>query len=131
VKVAVDTNVIVRLLTNDEPEQVRRAAAVVEANAIVVSKTVLLETEWVLRAAYQLDRSAVNQSLRSFLSLAQVEVEDTVAVWWALEACSNGMDFADALHLAASLQTDRFATFDQALSKKAQRLPDTVLVQVL
>ena len=46
---AVDTNLVVRLLTNDEPAQAKRAAAAFAANEIYIAKSVLLETEWVLR----------------------------------------------------------------------------------
>jgi predicted nucleic-acid-binding protein len=47
---AVDTNVVVRYLTADDPEQFARAVAVVEGAETFVSLTVLLETEWVLRS---------------------------------------------------------------------------------
>jgi len=47
--IAVDTNIVVRLLTNDDPEQAGRAAAVVKNGPVFIPKTVVLETEWVLR----------------------------------------------------------------------------------
>lgn len=50
--VAVDTNVVVRLLTNDHAAQAKRAVALFRANPIFVAKSVLLETEWVLRYSY-------------------------------------------------------------------------------
>lgn len=56
---AVDTNVVVRLLTNDDPAQARRAAAFFADHEIFIAVTVLLETEWVLRHAYDLERSAI------------------------------------------------------------------------
>lgn len=46
---AVDTDLVVRLLTNDEPAQAKRAAAAFAANEIYIAKSVLLETEWMLR----------------------------------------------------------------------------------
>jgi len=46
---AVDTNLLVRIVANDDPEQVRRATSLFETERIFVPKTVLLETEWVLR----------------------------------------------------------------------------------
>lgn len=52
--IAVDTNVIVRLLTNDDPHQTEKVARLMEGNSVFISKTVLLETEWVLRVAYNL-----------------------------------------------------------------------------
>ena len=50
--IAVDSNVLVRFLVLDDAKQAARAAALIRANEIWVSKTVLLETEWVLRSLY-------------------------------------------------------------------------------
>ena len=52
--IAVDTNVLVRLLTGDDPAQTRRAADLFAQESILIPKTVLLETEWVLRYRYEL-----------------------------------------------------------------------------
>jgi predicted nucleic-acid-binding protein len=59
--VALDTNLLVRLLTGDEPEQARRVADLIDTSpACFVPITVVLELEWVLRGAYRLDRRAVD-----------------------------------------------------------------------
>lgn len=117
---AIDTNIIVRLLTNDDPAQARRAAALIESDDIFIAKTVLLETEWVLRSAYSLDRSAIHRSLQALLGLPQVALEDAESVWSALDAYAGGIDFADALHIASAKRTARrFATFDRVLAKTA------------
>jgi predicted nucleic acid-binding protein len=50
--IAVDINVLVRFLVRDDAMQATRAAALTRADEIWVSKTVLLETEWVLRSLY-------------------------------------------------------------------------------
>jgi predicted nucleic-acid-binding protein len=50
---ALDTNVLVRYLTRDEPEEAARAKSLVERGPVFVAKTVMLESEWVLRSAYQ------------------------------------------------------------------------------
>jgi predicted nucleic-acid-binding protein len=52
--IALDTNVIVRVVTRDDPQQVPAALAVMQSGDLWVSKTVLLETEWVLRYSYKL-----------------------------------------------------------------------------
>jgi len=49
--VAVDTNVLVRLLVNDDARQTRRARALIEREQVFISATALLESEWVLRSA--------------------------------------------------------------------------------
>ncbi len=48
--ISVDTNILVRYVTRDDPVQERQARRLVEANDIHVSLSVLLETEWVLRS---------------------------------------------------------------------------------
>ena len=52
--IAVDTNVLVRLLTGDDPAQTQRSVELFAQESILIPKTVLLETEWVLRYSYEL-----------------------------------------------------------------------------
>ena len=118
---SLDTNVVVRFLVNDDPHQSARARALIEADAVWVSKTVLLETDWVLRGAYDRTRADTVRILTGFLGLAQVAVEDEEGVARALRLCAAGMDFADALHLVAAGSTSRFATFDRDLRRRAAR----------
>ena len=118
---AVDTNVLVRLLTGDDAEQTQRAAALFRREAIYIPKTVLLETEWVLRRLYRLESRAVTSAIRKVSGLANVEIEHPLAVTQALQWCDGGMDFADALHLASSHASEKFATFDTQLKKAAPK----------
>ena len=90
-----------------------------EREQIYVGKTVLLETEWVLRFSYELSRPVILNALKNSVGLPQVTVEDGPAVAEALELFETGMDFADALHLASSRETAHFATFDERLKKRA------------
>ena len=117
--IAVDTNILVRLVTRDDDVQARRAAALFEREEIFVSKTVLLETEWVLRFSYELTGPVILNALKNAVGLPQVTVEDSPAVAEALDLFAAGMDFADALHLASSQGAVRFATFDERLKKSA------------
>lgn len=119
VVVAADTNVIVRLVTGDDPRQTAQVRRLFETETIFVAKTVLLEAEWVLRRLYRLDRPAINSSLVAFLSLPNVRCEDEPLLRQALAWNLEGLDFADALHLASSRRSARFATFDLALIKAA------------
>ena len=57
--IAVDTNLLVRILTNDDPIQARRAVKILKNDDIFIPKTVLLETEWVLRHGYGIGRSDI------------------------------------------------------------------------
>lgn len=118
--IAVDTNVLVRLLTGDDPVQAKRAADLFSREGIYIPKSVLLETEWVLRYSYALSSSVILSAMRKVLGLPQVTVEDDVSVAEALAGYAQGMDFADALHLASSTRhADEFATFDVLLKKRS------------
>jgi predicted nucleic-acid-binding protein len=119
--IAIDTNVVVRLLTNDDPAQAARAADLLARERVLVPKTVLLETEWVLRYSYELPQPVVLAAFRKLLGLPQVVAEDATAIARALELYEGGMDFADALHLASARDATAFATFDTRLAKRAGR----------
>jgi predicted nucleic acid-binding protein len=71
---AIDTNVIVRYLTGDHPEQSLQAKALIDRNDVFVCTTVLLETEWVLRSAYAYPPDQVAEALRAFAGLPRVSL---------------------------------------------------------
>ncbi len=120
--IAVDTNVLVRFLVRDDAKQAARAASLIRGDEIWASKTVLLETEWVLRSLYGFSPETVARALRRLAGLRTVFLEDELAVAKALDWSSQGLDFADALHLASAGNAKRFATFDRKLAKQAKRL---------
>jgi predicted nucleic-acid-binding protein len=117
---SIDTNIIVRALLGDNPVQSDQARALIRANRVWVSTTVLLEVEWVLRSAYKLPKSDVIANLTDFVGLANVTLQEHERVATALGWAAKGMDFADALHLAATQSSDSFVTFDQQLVTKAK-----------
>ena len=120
--IAIDTNVLVRVVTNDDPEQTKRAVKRMRSDTVWISRTVLLETEWVLRHAYKLDAAAIGRAFATVLGVASVEVEDRGVVLRALAWHGDGMDFADALHLAASDAASAFVSFDRDLAKAAKQV---------
>ena len=119
---AVDTNIVIRFLTRDDPQQFARADALIRDEDVYVCVTVLLETEWVLRGVYRYPQLRIVEGLRDFLALQRVTVEDPAAVATALEWAAAGMDFADALHLAKAQHCDAFVSFDRALVTAAAGL---------
>lgn len=127
---AVDTNVIVRIVTNDDPEQAQRAVTLFERERIFIAKTVLLEVEWVLRFSYHLPRGIIAPTLRKVVGLQQVEVENPDEIFIALDGYEQGLDFADALHLASSGRAEGFATFDQKMAKRASQFLAATMVVV-
>jgi predicted nucleic-acid-binding protein len=118
--VAVDTNVLVRLVTNANAAQAARAAAIFRAGPVFIPKSVLLEAEWVLRFSYELRTAAILRALRAVLGLENVAVEDPVTVVAALRLFESGLEFADALHVVSSSKAERFVTFDSRLVKRAR-----------
>lgn len=129
--IALDTNVIVRVITQDDEAQARRAAALMRENSLQVSKTVLLETEWVLRYTYEYDTAAIHGALSTLVGLQNLTVEDWHGVELALQWHLDGMDFADALHLASSGGAARLATFDRKLARTASRVTGAIPVELL
>ena len=127
--IAVDTNLLVRILTNDDPIQARRAVKILKSDDIYIPKSVLLETEWVLRHAYGIGRSNIIDGFQKLLGLPNVSVEDPDAVYQAISWYENSLDFADALHLAFSRRCESFATFDSSLIKKAQQFSSMELIK--
>ncbi len=119
---AIDTNVIVRFLTSDHPEQSPLARTLIDTHDVFVCTTVLLETEWVLRAAYGYPAAQVGAALRAFAGMPQVTLEDPTVAATALDWMARGMDFADALHLAKAEGCTAFVSFDKQLEKAAKRL---------
>lgn len=119
---AIDTNVVVRLLTNDDAEQALVAKRVVEAGDVFIGVTVLLESEWVLRAGYGFDAAQIASALRGLAGLPGVTVEAPTQIATVLDWLEAGMDFADALHLVRSNDCREFVTFDRKLVRRAQSL---------
>jgi len=118
---AIDTNVVVRLLTGDDPRQAAAARFVFAGDFIWIGRTVLLETAWVLESVYGFDATAIREALSRLLGLANVHTEDKVSVTTALNLNAQGLDFADALHLTARPHNAEFVSFDRAFVRRAKR----------
>jgi predicted nucleic-acid-binding protein len=129
--IAVDTNVLVRIIVNDEPSQAARAATFLRTQErVFIAKTVLLELESVLRGAYRLNRGTIAGSLRRILKFPNVEAEDPTAVIAALRWYDQGLDFADSLHVASAGRDRQFATFDGVLRRRARRLGAVMVAEL-
>ena len=118
---AVDTNVVVRLLTGDDPKQAAAAKFLFERQPVWIAKTVLLETGWVLRSLYGYEESAIREALIKLLGLKNVHAEDEPAVAAALALTAQGVDFADAFHLSSRPPGASFVSFDRSLVRGAKR----------
>jgi len=125
---AVDTNIVVRLLVNDDPRQGAIARRLFESDEIFISVTVLLESAWVLDSVYGLSRGDVAKALRALFGLANVRVEDAGNVAAALDAVEKGLDLADALHVTRAPLNAEFVTFDRELAKAGKKVRPVRLV---
>ena len=115
--IGLDTNVLARyyVASGDVPSQRQSAAArklLESGKSLFVSKSVVLELEWVLRGYYKSPPKDVLTVLWHLLALPHVEIEDRVAVELAAAALGDGFDFADALHHASARHCTSMATFD-------------------
>ena len=117
--IALDTNMLVRALVADHPEQVAVVRQLIAGNSVFVSRTVLLETEWVLRACYKKAPAELLTFFRALLEADDTVVETAEAVGNALDWYEQGADFADALHLAAC-GSAVMHTFDREFCKAAR-----------
>lgn len=129
---ALDTNILVRFLVEDDVAQLAAARQLIQrclaaGEALFVPVTVALELEWVLRARFGFGKPAVLQTLSQLLGSVELVFESERALEVALLLYSQGSaDFSDALHLALALSAGEqpMWTFDQA----AARLPGARLL---
>lgn len=120
---AVDTNVLARYYLRDDPAQAQIAARILAAGDVFVAKTVMLELEWVLRSVAEQPAGKVADCLAHLLDLPGVAIEDHDEVESALRHHRRGIDFADALHLAASQACSELLTFDdRGYARRAAKL---------
>ena len=111
--ITVYTDIVVGLLTQDDAAQFEQAHQLFAKKAIFLPKTVLLEAKWILPSLYLLQPLRIIQALAALIAPPQVRSTTRVAV--ALDLTRQGLDFADALHLASCGAAERFLSFDRAL----------------
>jgi predicted nucleic-acid-binding protein len=136
--IGLDTNVLARYYVDDagdaEANRQRLAARrlIESGQALMVSKTVVLELEWVMRGYYSFSQAEVAAVIRHLLGLVHVTVEDREAVEQALANSDAGVDFADALHHASYRACASIATFDdKKFARRARKLGMSPSVTVL
>ncbi len=114
-KIAVDTNVLVRAVVADDPVQARVAAKVLtDAELIAVATPCLCEFVWVLRSVYDFQASDAAQAIRALLATKNVEM-NRPAVEAGLSMLEAGGDFADGViaYEGAWLGGETFVSFDK------------------
>jgi predicted nucleic-acid-binding protein len=128
--IALDTNVLVRAITQDDPRQAPKAAALVRRlspeRPAYLTLVVVVELVWVLTRAYKYSRSEIAEVVERLLRNRGFVAQDYETVWSALRRySSSAADFADCLIAAeaARKQCDYVLTFDEtAAAAGAMRL---------
>jgi predicted nucleic-acid-binding protein len=124
---AVDTNVLVRLVTRDDLGQAEAAEAFV-APGTWVSQLVLMEAMWVLSSVYDLGPEKIATAVEMLLQHRDLTIQDADAVAAALEQFRRwpALGFSDCLILEAARKAGHLplGTFDKNLGKLdgAQRI---------
>lgn len=117
---AVDTNVLVRLITGDDEKQAVVAEAFVTRGAWI-SHIVLAETAWVLRRAYNLDDAGIAAAIEMLLNQETLSLQDAEVVTTALDQYRRrpALGFSDCLVLEIARKAGHLplGTFDKNLSK--------------
>lgn len=126
---AVDTNILVRFVTRDDPAQAERARRVIAAGDLFVPVTVILETEWVLRSVYAFAPDRIGTVLRGLLDLDGVTVQHERDVGRALGHAAAGLQLADALHLCLAGGCTEMLTFDRSFRESAAAIEILTVVE--
>lgn len=131
--IAIDTNVLVRFLTQDEPDQAAAASTVLRgltpAEPGFISREVMVELVWVLERAYGHGRAEVSAAIEGLLAAIEIEIEAADDVGSAVfRYRDDGFGFADLMIAAAARRAGAtsLVTFD----RKAARLPGVDLLPV-
>lgn len=120
-----DTNVVVRLIIEDDPDQSRSAEqawrTALADGGVFLPKVVIIETCWVLRRAYRFDAATIATTLRRLLDVEGVDAEDEAEIRRALDRYADGSaDFSDYVVLESARSAGRLPvqTFDQRFARE-------------
>ncbi len=118
-KVALDTNLLVRLVVDDDTAQVDQVERLLDrAEEVFIPIITLCEVVWVLRRSYKMPTTSIVAALRSIAGIQSVAI-DRPAFEAGLEMLARGGDFADGCVLfeAKRAKCDRLATFDRTFAE--------------
>ena len=122
----IDTNVLVRYLVQDDPEQARKATRFITnecspENPGLINRIVLCELVWVLETAYGYARENVALALEKILRTAQFTIEDHQEAWSSFREYQGGADFADSFIATVNRRQgcERTVTFDRKAGRRS------------
>ena len=127
--IGLDTNVLARYYVDDEDDaeaqkqQLAAKALFESGRALKVSKTVILELEWVLCGYYRFRADEIIPVFQNLLGQPHIEIEARTEVEQAIAGLADGLDFADALHHAHYQDCEAMASFDdRGFARKVKKL---------
>ena len=119
----VDTNVLIRHLTGEPPQQARQATRYLEeADQLLLPDLILAEVAYVLESFYEVAGLQVAEALRAILSFRAIRVVDSALLYRTVELYEvHRLDFADAYLVASAERTGVgvVASFDRAIDRAA------------
>jgi predicted nucleic-acid-binding protein len=121
--IGLDTNVVVRYLVQDDPDQSASASALIEGltetDPGYLSLVTVVELYWVLRRAYKVEASRCAELLEGLLDARELRVDQDAVVRAALTASRSGFDFADVViaGLGRAAGCDSTVTFDHRAAR--------------
>ena len=122
--IAIDTNVLVRFLVQDDPAQAALAGQVISGLSVdapgFVSREVMVEIVWVLERAYRCTRVQVADALDGLLAASEIEIEASDDIGLAVFRYRNdGFGFADQMIAAAARRAgaSELVTFDRKAAR--------------
>lgn len=123
---ALDTNVLVRYIVQDEPVQAQKATELIETieadNPAFISAVVMCELNWVLKSAYRIPKNERIETIEKILSVAVFAIEAHECCMKAVRSYRSGKaDFSDYLirELARAAGYEKLATFDKTAGDEA------------
>lgn len=130
--IGIDTNVLVRIITNDDPDQAAKAKrlfmdAAADGGPLFINDAVLCETFWVLRSAYHIASPIIADAFQRLVDTKGTVFQNEARVRAVISQCKEREgDFADLLIGAINREADCSATY--TFDRKAARLPYFQLV---
>lgn len=120
--IGVDTNVVIRFLAHDDEPQYKKAFSLFSSQIVFIPDSVIQETEWVLRYAYEFSPEAICEALSGLFGLKNVRISNPVLIAQAIEWHKQGLDFSDAMHLSQCQNCEALFTFDKSFYAKGKAL---------
>lgn len=127
--IAIDTNIVVRFLTRDNEAQFQKSFKLFKSYDIFIPDSVILESEWVFRYAYNFTPASITDAFTKLFGLPNIHLTNPTIVAQAIQWHINGLDFADALHLSQCQQYNKLFTFDKNFINKSKGISNCTVLK--